>query len=110
MGTISPETMRAAFFNTTSEADAEAGLKRLRPEPLQPFGTPVHTTAARFGAIPRYYITTTKDRAVGPSLQKAMYTAQPPTKLYTLDADHSSYFSATDELVKIILDVRDTFA
>ncbi len=108
VGTISKDTMQAAFFNNTSVADAEAALARLRPEPLQPFGTPVHTTAQNWGSIPRYYITTLRDQAVGPSLQKAMYTATPVKHVYSLDTDHSSYFSATDELVQIILDVRDS--
>ncbi|BDE06901.1 peptidase M13 [Vulcanimicrobium alpinum] len=110
VGTISADTMRAAFFNNTSAADAEAGLARLRPEPLQPFGTPVHTTAQKWGRVPRFYITTLRDQAVGPALQKSMYTAQPVQKVYTLDTDHSSYFSSTDQLAKIILEVRDSLA
>lgn len=110
VGTISADTMRAAFFNTTSEDDAQAGLARLRPEPLQPFGTPVHTTAENFGRIPRYYITTTKDQAVGPTLQKTMYEQQPPVKLYSIAADHSSYVSATDELVKDLLEIHASLA
>lgn len=107
VGTIGPDTMRAAFFNTSSEADAQMGLARLRPEPLQPFGTPVQTSAASFGRVRRYYITTLKDQAVGPALQKSMYEAQPVEKLYSLDCDHSSYFSATNDLVRILLEIRD---
>jgi pimeloyl-ACP methyl ester carboxylesterase len=107
VGTISVETMRAAFFNATPEPLAEAALKRLRPEPLQPFGTPVSTTEANFGSVPRYYITTLRDQAVGPALQKAMYTAQPPKHVYELDTDHSSYFSATAELAATLLAIRD---
>jgi pimeloyl-ACP methyl ester carboxylesterase len=106
VGTIGEATMRAAFFNATAPADADAAVKRLRPEPLQPFGTPVATTAANWGALTRYYITTTRDRAVGPSLQKQMYTAQPCRHVYSIDTDHSSYFSAPDELVRILLDIR----
>jgi pimeloyl-ACP methyl ester carboxylesterase len=107
VGTISPETMQAAFFNDTSEADAAAGLARLRPEPLQPFGTPVTTSAERFGRVPRFYITTTHDQAVGPAMQKSMYEAQPVKKLYSLPTDHSSYFSATNALNGILLEIRD---
>jgi pimeloyl-ACP methyl ester carboxylesterase len=105
VGTISEETMRAAFFNTTAPAEADAAVKRLRPEPLQPFGTPV-ATSERWGALPRYYITTTKDQAVGPALQRSMYEAQPCKRVDTLEADHSSYFSATADLVKILLAIR----
>jgi pimeloyl-ACP methyl ester carboxylesterase len=107
VATISPETMQTAFFNDTSEADAAAGLARLRPEPLQPFATPVTTSAANFGRVPRFYITTTHDQAVGPAMQKSMYEALPVEKLYSLPTDHSSYFSATNALNGILLEIRD---
>jgi pimeloyl-ACP methyl ester carboxylesterase len=105
VGTISEATMRAAFFNTTAPADADAAVKRLRPEPLQPFGTPVETSD-RWDSLTRYYITTTKDQAVGPSLQRAMFEAHPCKRVFSLDADHSSYFSATSELVARLLEIR----
>jgi pimeloyl-ACP methyl ester carboxylesterase len=108
VGTISHETMQAAFFNATPPEIAAEAQKGLRPEPLQPFGTPVTTTPERFGRLPRYYITTLRDQAVGPALQKSMYAAQPPVKLFSLDTDHSSYFSATDDLVKILLEILDS--
>jgi pimeloyl-ACP methyl ester carboxylesterase len=107
IGTITTETMHAAFFNNTPSELAAEAEKRLRPEPLQPFVTPVTTSAANFGRLPRYYITTLRDRAVGPSLQKAMYTALPVRTTYSLDTDHASYFSATDALAAALSDVRD---
>ncbi len=108
VGTITLETMQAAFFNDTPADLATAALKRLRPEPLQPFVTPVSTTAEHFGSLPRYYITTLHDRAVGPALQKAMYTAQPVEHVYTLETDHSSYFSQTNQLATALLAIRDS--
>ena len=110
VGTISLEAMRAAFFNNTPEPDAEAALKRLRPEPLQPFGTPVSTSAANFGSVPRYYITTLRDQAVGPALQRSMVAAQPAKRIFELDTDHSSYFSASAELAAILLSIREEVA
>jgi pimeloyl-ACP methyl ester carboxylesterase len=107
IGTITHETMQAAFFNDTPPDRATAAQKRLRPEPLQPFVTPVSTTPERFGALPRYYITTLHDQAVGPTLQKAMYTAQPVKAVYTLETDHSSYFSQTDQLATALLAIRE---
>jgi pimeloyl-ACP methyl ester carboxylesterase len=109
VGTITEETMRAAFFNTTAPDEADAAVKGLRPEPLQPFGTPVTTSAENWGRCERWYITTLRDQAVGPSLQKQMYTAQPCEHVYEIDSDHSSYFSATDDLVRILLEIRATF-
>jgi pimeloyl-ACP methyl ester carboxylesterase len=108
VGTITHETMQAAFFNDTPADLAAAAQKRLRPEPLQPFVTPVSTTAENFGSLPRYYITTLHDRAVGPALQKAMYTALPVEHVYTLETDHSSYFSQTNQLAATLLAIRDS--
>ncbi len=107
IGTITTQTMQAAFFNDTPPDLAHAAQKRLRPEPLQPFVTPVATTLEHFGALPRYYITTLHDQAVGPALQKAMYTAQPVEHVYTLETDHSSYFSQTDELATVLITIRE---
>jgi pimeloyl-ACP methyl ester carboxylesterase len=109
VGMISEDTMRAAFFNTTAAADADAAVKRLRPEPLQPFGTPVTTSAENWGRLTRWYVTTLQDRAVGPALQKQMYTALPCRHVYEIDSDHSSYFSSTDDLTRILLEIRATF-
>jgi hypothetical protein len=36
-----------------------------------------------------------------------MYTAQPVKQVYTLETDHSSYFSRTDELAAVLLAIRD---
>jgi pimeloyl-ACP methyl ester carboxylesterase len=106
VGTIDEATMRAAFFNTTAPDEADAAVKRLRPEPLQPFGTPVTTSGENFGRLTRWYITTTKDQAVGPTLQQQMYSAQPCKHIYSIESDHSSYFSASDVLVRILLEIR----
>jgi pimeloyl-ACP methyl ester carboxylesterase len=110
VATISHETMQVAFFNNTPAAVAAEAQKHLRPEPIQPFGTPVQTTMSNFGRLPRYYITTLRDQAVGPTLQKAMFAAQPVRHVYTIDTDHSSYFSAPDQLSQALLDVRARLA
>jgi pimeloyl-ACP methyl ester carboxylesterase len=108
IATISHDTMQAAFFNNTPPLIATEAQKHLRPEPIQPFTTPVTTSAANFGRLPRYYITTSRDQAVGPDMQKTMYTALPVRKVYTVDTDHSSYFSAPADVAKALLDVRQS--
>lgn len=43
----------------------------------RPLATPVRTTAARWGSIPRVYIECTEDRAISISTQRSMYTQVP---------------------------------
>ena len=78
-------------------------MARLRPEPNAPSFTPLHLTAERFGRVPRYYIRCERDRAIGPGLQGRMVEASPCRQVFTLDTDHSPFYSAPMELAKILL-------
>jgi pimeloyl-ACP methyl ester carboxylesterase len=104
--TISREGLIEAVFNRASEADAAAATATIRDEPLQPFVAESKTTADRFGRVARYYVTTTHDQAMTPSLQHEMFEAQPCEEVYSIDADHAPMLSAPEELVDALLDVR----
>ncbi len=55
-------------------------------------------TEDNFGRIPRVYIETLKDRAIGPSLQKEMYERLPCRKVISMDTGHASMYAAPGEL------------
>jgi pimeloyl-ACP methyl ester carboxylesterase len=94
---------REAFYGRCAEEDAEQALALLGPDPLAPIMTPVRTTDANFGRVPRVYIECLEDRAVVPALQKQMYTALPCEKVITMDTDHSPFYSAPSELADHLL-------
>ena len=50
------ENAREAFYLQCSDEEAALALSRLVDQSTAPFGTPVVTTAERWGRIPRYYI------------------------------------------------------
>lgn len=50
----------------------EALIKYHKEEPTKPLGEKVTLTSDKFGQVPKYYIHTTNDKAVGYDLQKAM--------------------------------------
>jgi hypothetical protein len=54
-GTIGfkPERGRETFYGNCAEADAAFAQSRLVAEPMAPSGSPVETTAERWGSIPR---------------------------------------------------------
>src|SRR5204862_8025618 len=61
------------FFTGFAPATAERLRNTIRPEPVAPLTTPLVTTAERWGSVPKTYVTTTADHAVGPALQTQMY-------------------------------------
>ena len=105
--TMTREGLLDAVFNRTSEADAAAATATIRDEPLQPFVAEALTTPDRFGRVPRFYVTTTHDRALTPNLQHAMFEAQPCEHVYAIDSDHAPMLSAPEARVEALLDVRE---
>ena len=71
----------------------------MRPQPLGPFQQEIKISEENFGAIDRIYIETTLDRAIPIDFQRRMNTETPCTKIITLEADHSPFFSKASELV-----------
>jgi len=97
------EAFRGALYHDCSDDDVALANALLAPEPSAPGNTPVRTTDASFGRVPRVYIELTQDRAVSWSLQKRMYGALPCRQVLTIEASHSAYFSRPDELTRAIL-------
>jgi pimeloyl-ACP methyl ester carboxylesterase len=92
-----------AFYHDCPSADAERARARLIKEPLAVVATPVESSAARFGRLPRDYILCTEDRALGPSLQRRMIEAQ-PCRARGLSSSHSPFYSMPRALVRLFLD------
>jgi pimeloyl-ACP methyl ester carboxylesterase len=67
-------------------------------EPVAPFEAPITTTPGRFGRVRRYYVETLQDRAVPLRLQRSIQAGVGFDEVFTLDADHSPFFSAPSEL------------
>ena len=100
---LRPEAVRDAFYGTCAPDDAARAQARLVPQALAPFQTPVHATAARWGRVPRTYVTCLRDRAITPRAQREMYTALPCRKVVPLDTDHSPFYSAPQALAAVLL-------
>lgn len=74
-------------------------------EPVAPFVTPVHPTAANWGHASKFYVFTTNDHAVSPALQQKMAAGVSWTGTATLDTSHSPFLSATDALADVLADL-----
>jgi pimeloyl-ACP methyl ester carboxylesterase len=94
------EYAQEAFYGHCSDEDVAFAESRLIPQPGQPLGTPVATTAERWGRIPRYYIECARDQAITLKLQRAMQKESPCRQVFSIDTDHSPFLSAPQELAE----------
>jgi len=96
------EHSREAFYGNCSEDDVAFAQSRLCAQSGVPLGTPVVTTAERCGRIPRYYVECARDRAITLGLQREMQKASPCRETFSIDTDHSPFFSAPAQLADIL--------
>jgi pimeloyl-ACP methyl ester carboxylesterase len=105
--TFKPESAREAFYLQCSDEDIAFAQPRLVAQSAEPLGKPVATTAARWGRIPRYYIECARDRAITLKLQRAMQKESPCRETFSLDADHSPFFSKARELTDLLSQIAN---
>ena len=103
---IRPEIYRESIYHDCSDEDVALAYALLTPEPRgpsSPTNTPMQTTPANFGSVPRVYIELSQDRAISVPFQRRMYTATPCERVLSIAASHSAYFSQPDELTRQML-------
>lgn len=91
---IIPET----FYAQCPPEDVARAIERLVPQATNPIMATAQTTAENFGRIKRAYIECLRDRAIPIAMQRAMIAAQPCGKVFTMDTDHSPFYSAPEDL------------
>jgi len=95
---ISPEGAREFLYPHCPPGTVESALPLFTAEPLAPYETPLSLTEANFGRVPRYYVECLRDRVVPIALQRTMRSAFPFVQVYSLDTDHSPFFSTPKAL------------
>ena len=100
--------IQAAFYQDATEADIDWVMANLRPEPLVAFKYRLAVTEARFGRVPRDYISCRCDRAITPAVQDAMLAATPCRRVWSMEADHSPFVTAPADLAGILLEGEET--
>jgi pimeloyl-ACP methyl ester carboxylesterase len=100
---IRDEAVRETFYGECSDDDVTLARALLVAEPMAPLVTPVRTSKANFGSVPRMYVECARDRAMTLRSQRRMQSALPCRDVITLDTDHSPFLSRPDELVAALL-------
>lgn len=102
---VTPDAVGPVFYNLTDQGWVERAKALVGPEPMAVFSTPLQLSDERFGSVPRAYIECTQDNAVVLELQRLMQEALPCEPVFTLETDHSAFYSAPDQLADCLLKV-----
>jgi pimeloyl-ACP methyl ester carboxylesterase len=105
-----PEGARTFLYPLCPERLVKDALGRFTPEPVAPFEVPLHTTPERLGRVRAYYVECLQDRVVPIDLQRSMQQEVGISRVFSLNCDHSPFFSAPDELVACLRSVADDTA
>ncbi|MCM3626146.1 alpha/beta fold hydrolase [Paenibacillus glycanilyticus] len=103
--TVPAEKAKDTFYNNCLDEDAVRAAVRLRVQSLSPFVTPLNLTEQNFGRVPRYYIEGLRDQAIPIDRQRQMHAASPCKKVFSLDTDHSPFYSMPEQLSNILLNI-----
>jgi pimeloyl-ACP methyl ester carboxylesterase len=110
-GTVIEPTGAIAVFAQQSPPElASAAVARLAAEPNAPSNTPLELSDAGYGTVPRHYIECLNDRAITIADQRRMQSILPCASVTTLDADHSPFLSAPNELADALIAVAGGLA
>jgi pimeloyl-ACP methyl ester carboxylesterase len=90
---IPSDDLQDDFLADGSPAELATLQAHYRDEPLAPFVTPVHTTVANWGRLPKVYVYTKEDHAVSYTLQQRMTAGVTFVSTATLDTSHAPFLS-----------------
>jgi pimeloyl-ACP methyl ester carboxylesterase len=96
--TLDPAGAATALYGESPDLARRAAVARLGPHRMTTFREPLATSL--LGSVPTLYVRCSLDRAVPLSQQDAC--AERCDEVVTLDADHSPFLSAVDDLASII--------
>jgi pimeloyl-ACP methyl ester carboxylesterase len=99
---ITREGARRFLYPHCPSEDVEIAISLLSAEPVAPFQEPVSISPERGGRVPAYYIETKRDRVVPLALQRSIQARHAFKQVFSLDTDHSPFFSALNELAHIL--------
>lgn len=100
--TVRDDAIRDALYHDCQPADLHLARTLLRPEPLGTLATPVSTSNARFGRLPRTYIRCEQDHAITPGAQTQMCNQLPCDPVLSIDTGHSPFLAEPETLAERI--------
>lgn len=104
---FSKDSCRDVLYNTSSsQQDIQLACTLLRPVPSALSRAKAeNVTDEGYGCVRRVYIKTKKDRAFPVGAQDTMIKMNPPHRVLSINSDHSPFFSAPQELHRMLLGI-----
>ncbi len=93
------------FCHDCAAPELELLDAKYRDEPLGPAAEKVALTSAGFGSVAKYYIYTSLDRVISPSLQTRMTGRVTLTRTATLKTSHSPFLATPADVVTTLVDL-----
>ncbi|MCZ8020378.1 MAG: alpha/beta fold hydrolase [Cyclobacteriaceae bacterium] len=105
--TIKKETIAPAVCADCPDWMKEVLVKYHKEEPTKPLGEKASLSQSKFGSVPKYYIHTTQDAAVGYELQKQMVKQNGKiVKTYSIESGHLPFVTKPAEFVTILQSLK----
>jgi pimeloyl-ACP methyl ester carboxylesterase len=99
---LTPRGAAEFLYPICSSDVVRDAIERFTPEPVAPFEHVIQVTPEGFGTVTRYYIECLRDRVIPIELQRKMWSVLPCRQVYSIDTDHSPFFSAPQKLADIL--------
>lgn len=97
---VDVQSVASAIYSGSDPGDLGNVLQRLQPEPVDGFAISPRLSEERFGQIPQVYLECLRDKAIPIDFQRAMQRLIQCQNVVTMDADHTPFWSAPDELAR----------
>lgn len=104
---VKEDKIKPLFYSNTSNEDIERAVPLLQPENFLVVSSTKLNLSDRYNNIPRYFVECLLDAAIPHPFQRKMYTESPCKKVFTINTDHSPFYSAPEELTSILLSVNE---
>lgn len=105
--TIRKEVLPTAVCNECSKEMKEVLVKYHKAEPIKPLGEKITLTAAKFGTVSKFYISTQQDQAVGYDLQQAMIKANGTVKkVYEMNTSHLPFVVQPQQFIALLREIN----
>lgn len=108
---IKKQFQRQRFYSRSPLEDITLAGMLLKPAPFRAYkDAKVPNDGKEIDNVPRVFIKTLDDNTITEEAQDDMINQWPPSDVYSIESDHSAFFSAPFELFALLLNVATRYA
>eukprot|EP01018_Ginkgo_biloba_P037363 Gb_13155 [translate_table: standard] len=106
-----PPILRTYFYQLCEPEDAEMGCRMVGRSPTFAGGREMtEYKEGNYGSVARAFVMTAQDKVLTDAYQRLQTTRNPPQHVYSIDSDHSPFFSAPHQLHEILTHIAHLYA